>query len=37
MVWWTVIAALASTILVVWITLVNFVYLLIQMVVVIRR
>jgi hypothetical protein len=33
-VWWTVIAALASTILVVWITLVNFVYLLIQMVVV---
>ena len=33
-VWWTVIAAFASTILVVWITLVNFVYLLIQMVVV---
>lgn len=33
-VWWTVIAALASTILVIWITLVNFVYLLIQMVVV---
>jgi hypothetical protein len=33
-VWWTVIAALASTILVVWITLVNFVYLLIQMVIV---
>jgi hypothetical protein len=34
MLWWTVSAALASTILVVWITLVNFVYLLIQMVVV---
>jgi hypothetical protein len=33
-VWWTGIAALASTILVVWITLVNLIYLLIQMVVV---
>jgi hypothetical protein len=32
-VWWTGMAALASTVLVVWITVVNFVYLLIQMVI----
>ncbi len=31
--WWTLIAALASTVLIVWITFVNLVYLLIQMVV----
>ncbi len=32
-VWWTVVAALASTALVIWITLVNLIYLLIQMIV----
>jgi hypothetical protein len=32
-VWWTGMAALASTVLVIWITLINFVYLLIQMVI----
>lgn len=31
-VWWTGMAALASSVLIVWITLINFVYLLIQMV-----